>query len=219
MIVAVDGPAGSGKSSVCKAVAEQTGFSYIDTGAIYRTIAYNAIKRNCDLKNPKILKELALNLRLESKGQGANFIVLCDDVEMGDVIRTPQVSQATSRIAVYPEVRDAILDLQRRLGRSSNSILEGRDIGSVVFPNAELKIFITASPEVRAQRRLDQLTDQEVQSDFKTVLNEVIERDRRDREREIAPLKEAPGAIILDTSLLTFEEVVLKVADLVIRHN
>lgn len=214
MIVAIDGPAGAGKSTIAKTVAAQLGFQFVDTGAMYRTVAYKALTQGVALDDGAGLAEVARSLTFSFSFEGNENTMRVDGEPLGPQIRTEEVSQAASKVAALPQVRDALLDVQRICGRSASSVLEGRDIGTVVFPDAELKIFLTASPDVRAKRRLDQLgLEGDVALD--KIKEEILERDERDENRETAPLKAAEDAIHIDTSELTIDEIVTRIMEAV----
>ena len=198
-VVAIDGPAGAGKSTVARAVAERLGFTYLDTGAMYRAVALVASQRGVDPAS------IASSLRIESGERTA-----VDGRDVTDEIRAPEVSEAASRGAADPEVRRAVVAQQRRLLASGDWVAEGRDIGSVVAPDAELKVFLTADPSERARRRAAELGLDEA-----TVLSEQTIRDERDRTREHSPLQPAPGSVVIDTTRLTLPEVVDRIAALV----
>ncbi len=198
MVIAIDGPAGAGKSSVARAVARRLGFTYLDSGAMYRSVGLVALARGADPA------DVAPGLRIDLGER-----VLVDGADVTDAIRSPEVSEAASRAAADPAVRRAMVAQQRRLLADGDWIAEGRDIGTVVAPGAELKVFLTASPEERARRRATELG-----ADPGTVLAEQAIRDERDRTREHSPLEPAPGAVVLDTTGLTLEEVVRRVVAL-----
>jgi cytidylate kinase len=199
MVLAIDGPAGAGKSSVARAAARELGFTYLNSGAMYRSVALAALERHA----PPAALAASLDIRPGDR-------VLLDGRDVTEAIRAPAVTEAASRAATDPEVRHALVALQRRMLSNGDWVAEGRDIGTVVSPDAEVKVFLTASPEERAQRRADELG-----VDPKTVLAEQAIRDRRDAEREHSPLKPATGAVVLDTTGLRFEEVVARVVALV----
>jgi cytidylate kinase len=200
MLIAIDGPAGAGKSSVARAVAEELGFTYLDTGAMYRAVALAATDRGADPA------AVARALKIEAEGDR----VRVDGRDVTDEIRAPEVSEAASRAAADPEVRRAVVELQRRLLSSGDWVAEGRDIGTVVAPAAEVKVFLTADPEERARRRAAELG-----LDPARVLAEQAIRDERDRTREHSPLEPAAGAVVLDSTHLTLPEVVQRIAGLV----
>ena len=196
IIVAIDGPAGAGKSSVAKAVARQTGMTFVDTGAIYRSLAFWAVAQKVALDDESELASLThtLPIRFEMTDEGQNVYLHSDDVTTA--IRAPEVSDWASQISQFPEVRDGLLALQRRMGASAlGAVLEGRDIGTVVFPRAQVKIFLTAEPTERARRRVTQLAEKGTIVSLDAVMQEMEERDRRDQERAAAPLIKAADAI------------------------
>jgi CMP/dCMP kinase len=200
MLIAIDGPAGAGKSSVARAVAEALGFTYLDTGAMYRAVALVAADRGAEAA------AVAQALKIEPTGDR----ILVDGRDVTDEIRAPEVSEAASRAAADPDVRQAVVELQRRLLASGDWVAEGRDIGTVVAPDADVKVFLTADPEERARRRAAELG-----LDPARVLAEQAIRDERDRTREHSPLEPAAGAVVLDSTNLTLPEVVRQIAELV----
>lgn len=205
MVIAIDGPAGAGKSSVARGVAEALGFTYLDSGAMYRCVAYTCLDWGA---NPELSGEATSTAEsIEISFDGDE--VLIDGVDVSEEIRSPEVSEAASKVAVHPGVRDAMVTEQRRLIESGNYIAEGRDIGTVVSPDSPLKIFLTASPEIRARRRAEQTG-----GDAREILVSQMERDKRDSEREHGALRAADDAVEVDTSELTQDEVVGKIADL-----
>lgn len=209
MKIAIDGPAGSGKSTVAKMLAERLGFTYVDTGAMYRAVAWKLKQHDIDPDNTNALREL-----LENTQFSISDSVLCmDGRKIGDEIRTPEISRLSSDVAKIAEVRRFLTAEQRRIAEKGNVIMEGRDIGTVVIPDADLKFFITASPEERARRRYEQLKRLGIEANYDRILNELIQRDRNDSSREIAPLKPAEDAIIIDTTNMTIDEVL----DLLVR--
>jgi cytidylate kinase len=200
MLIAIDGPAGAGKSSVARAVADELGFTYLDTGAMYRAVALVAAERRVDPA------KVSSTLKLEAR----HGRILVDGRDVTDEIRAPEVSEAASRAAADPEVRRGVVELQRRLLSSGDWVAEGRDIGTVVAPDAEVKVFLTAEPEERARRRAAELG-----LDPARVLAEQAIRDERDRTREHSPLEAAAGAVVLDSTHLTLHQVVRRIAELV----
>jgi cytidylate kinase len=215
-VVAIDGPAGAGKSTVARAVARRLGLLYLDTGALYRAIGWKALEARIDPGDGECLADLCrrIDLRLERGPDGANHVWV-DGVDVTGAIRTPEVSLAASRVSGQPCVRGRLLDLQREAGERGGVILDGRDIGTVVFPDAELKVFLDASPEVRARRRTEEMAARGEAADPERVLAEVRARDEADSGRALAPLKQAPDAVRLDTSGLTLDQVVERVCALV----
>jgi cytidylate kinase len=218
IIVALDGPAGAGKSTVAKLVAARVGLSLVDTGAIYRTLALCALRGGVSVDDGAALGGVAgtLPARLRFQVQDGQNRVFLDGEDVSAEIRTPAVSAAASSVARHPEVRGALLELQRALGRlGKGSVLEGRDIGTVVFPDADVKAFVTAAPEERARRRLAELAARGDSADHQTVLDEIVARDKQDEERPVAPLKAAPDAVRVDTTGKSLEQVTNEIVALV----
>lgn len=215
VVVAIDGPAGAGKSTTARLLAEALGYSLLDTGAIYRAVAYLARSRGISWDDGTRLADLArdLDIRFELAG-GINRIWLGGE-ELGDAIRTPEIAEGASRVSALPPVREALLDLQRRLGAGGGVVVEGRDIGSVVFPSAGAKFYLTATLDERARRRARELELAGRGLDTASVKRDIEERDARDMGRATAPLKKADGAIEIDSSHLPIEEVVSRMAALV----
>lgn len=221
-IVAIDGPAGAGKSTVAKRVAQALGYVLVDTGALYRTIALAATRRQIGFDEMDRVGELAERLaetsavRLRNDAEGVARVEL-EGEDVSGFIRTPEISQGASKVSAIPRVRAALLEMQRAAGRAGGVVLEGRDIGSVVFPEAEVKVFLTASVDERAKRRLAELVRAGTATDIEAVKGEVIERDRRDSTRPIAPLVQAKDATVVDSSSLGIDEVVDAIRALVKR--
>jgi cytidylate kinase len=205
VIVALDGPAGSGKSTIARRIAEKLGFTYINTGAIYRAVALWAIRLGVDLNDMHRLEQLARAAKIELAPNSGRVILNGEDVT--EAIRDLGVSAAASRVSAVPGVRRALLALQRSMAEQSSVVMEGRDIGSVVFPEAQVKIFLDAEPKERARRRALELKGQGKDADFETVSDELRERDDRDRLRSESPLIQAPDAELVDTTGRSLEEV------------
>ena len=213
--VAIDGPAGAGKSSVAKAAAQELGFIYVDTGAIYRTIALYVLRQGVDPHQAPAVEALLpqVQVSLEYTQQGQKMLLNGEDVTA--LIHTPEVSMATSACSAIPAVRAYLLQLQRDLAAENNVLMDGRDIGTVVLPHAQLKVFLTASPEERARRRVAQLEKAGQQADYASILRDIQQRDYQDSHRETAPLRPAEDAVLLDNSSYTFEESVRRLVALV----
>jgi CMP/dCMP kinase len=214
-VVTIDGPAGAGKSTVAKALARKLGYAFLDSGALYRAGAWAARRQGVDWSNGPLLGALLLRLaiRFETHGE-ANHIVV-DDVDVTAEIRQPEISQGASQVSAFSEVRDALLSLQRRIGAAGRVVAEGRDMGTVVFPDARAKFFLTAPMEERARRRTLELAQSGRPQEYGLVLAEMRLRDERDSTRAVAPLRQADDAVAIDTASLTPEEVVSRMADLV----
>ncbi|MGA8036569.1 MAG: (d)CMP kinase [Candidatus Acidiferrales bacterium] len=207
LIIAIDGPVGSGKSTLARRVAELMGYVYIDTGAMYRALALKAVRRKLSLDADAELEALARATRIDLRAEGTVQRILLDGEDVTTAIRTPEVSQAASKIAVNAGVRHVLVAEQRRAGIAGGVVMEGRDIGSVVFREAELKIFLTASPETRAERRWREHQQKGDKIDLKRTLDEIHERDRRDLERAMSPLVRAADAVFVDSTAMESEEV------------
>ena len=208
-IIAIDGPVGSGKSTLARRVAELMGYVYIDTGAMYRAVALKALRLGISLDADAELEALAQLTRIDLRAEasGGTQRILLDDEDVTTAIRTPEVSQAASKVAVNAGVRHVLVAEQRRAGIAGGVVMEGRDIGSVVFPEAELKIFLTASPETRANRRWREHQQKGDSIDLATTLDEIRERDKRDVGRATSPLVRAADAVVVDSTAMEPEEV------------
>ena len=205
--VAIDGPAGAGKSTISRKAAAELGFIYIDTGALYRTVGLNALRKGADINDAEsVIATLTDDLKVELKFiDGEQRMFLCGE-DVSDKIRTPEVSSAASKTSAVPEVRKFLFDLQKQLAKENNCIMDGRDIGTVVLPDADVKIFLTATPEARAERRYLELKEKGMDVTYEDVLADMIKRDYDDSHRAIAPLKQADDAILADTSGNTLEQ-------------
>ena len=210
--VAIDGPSGAGKSTISRAIAKELGYIYIDTGAMYRSLAYKALSLDIDIKESEeeILKMLG-STTLDIVYKNGEQRMMLDGNDVSDFIRTPLVSLGASAISAIPGVRLWLLDLQRNLAANNNCLMDGRDIGTSVLPNANVKIFLTASPEARAKRRYDELLEKGENVTFEEVFNDMVTRDKNDSTRKCSPLKKADDAVVVDTSELDFEESVLAI--------
>lgn len=205
--IAIDGPSGAGKSTMAKRLAQELGYIHVDTGAIYRTLGLFALKKGMEPDNEEQVVPLLpqVSVRMAYGNDGLQHMYLGDE-DVTFAIRSPEVSTAASKISAIPAVRTFLLDMQRDLAKNNNVIMDGRDIGTVVLPNADAKIFLVASPEARAQRRHAELLERGMTSDYQTVLHDILERDARDSGREIAPLKQAEDAVLVDTTHYSLEE-------------
>lgn len=205
MIVAIDGPAGSGKSTVAKMLAKELGYTYIDTGAMYRALALKVLRMAIDPEDSESINRLLETTDIMLKDDK----VYLDQEDVSDLIRTEEVGNVASKIARYPQVRKFMVEKQREIGNlSSKAVIEGRDAGTVIFPKAQVKIFMTASPQIRAQRRVQQLKEKGFNVDYDHILGKIIERDKMDYERKESPLKPTDDYIIMDTTNKTLEDIV-----------
>ena len=205
--VAIDGPGGAGKSTIAKAMAERFGIIYVDTGAIYRTVGLRVRKAGADPKSAAEVTPLLGSMKIEMKyDESGKQRMLLDGEDVTEAIRTPEMSMYASDVSALPVVREFLLDMQRAMAREHSVIMDGRDIGTVVLPDADVKIFLTAAAEVRARRRYIELQAKGIESSFEQVLEELNTRDRNDSQRAAAPLKQADDAIAVDTTELSLEE-------------
>ena len=204
--VAIDGPSGAGKSSLAKRLAKELGYLYVDTGAMYRSIGLYAKRAGADTKNAAAVEALLPSIRLELKYvDGAQRVLLCGE-DVSEAIRAEEIGMAASDVSAHPAVRRFLLDTQRNMALTHDLLMDGRDIGTVILPNATVKIFLTASPEARAKRRMLELQQKGQPADYETVPEDIRQRDWQDTHRETAPLKQAEDAVLVDTSDLDFEE-------------
>jgi len=208
IVIAIDGPSGAGKGRVARTLAERLNYLYVDSGAMYRAVALCALEEGIDFSDAKALTALAGRLRIGMEKSPTGTHVKVDGRDVTEAIRRPAVSEGSSLIAVFPALREQLVAQQQRIGAQGGVVMEGRDIGSVVFPQAELKIFLDATAEERARRRYKQQVKQGIPGSLEEIRREVEERDRRDRGREVSPLAQAPDAVYLDSTALTAEEVV-----------
>ena len=216
--VAIDGPGGAGKSTISKAIAKKMGIVYVDTGALYRTVGYYARECGVSVENAKkseYMTKLLPEISVDIKYYDATQHVLLNGVDLGDKIRQPEISMYASAVSTVPEVRAFLLETQRNIAKNNNVIMDGRDIGTVILPDADVKIFLTASNEARAKRRYLELQAKGLEVSFPQVLSELIERDTQDSSRDIAPCVAAADALTLDNSDYTFEESVDKIIEII----
>ena len=204
--VAIDGPAGAGKSTISRAAADKLGFIYVDTGALYRSVGVYALRNGINTKSGEQLKKVLPDIKVELVFKDGVQHVYLNGEDVSEEIRTPKASMAASDVSAVPEVRSFLFDLQRDIAVKNNCIMDGRDIGTVVLPDADVKIYLTASPEVRAERRFKELAEKGTSVSYEAVLSDIISRDSADMNRKIAPLKKAEDAVLADTSDCGFDE-------------
>ncbi len=213
--VAIDGPAGAGKSTVAKGVAKKLGFIYVDTGALYRAIGVYALRHGVDTKDAVGVGSLLDEIKVELKFvDGVQKVFLCDE-DVSEAIRTPDASMAASNVSAIPAVRAFLLDLQRDIAAKNNCLMDGRDIGTVVLPDAQIKIFMTADVEERAMRRYKELQEKGINDSYDQVLSEMKERDFQDSNRPIAPLKPAEDSIVFDSTGHTLQQSIDEISALI----
>ncbi len=221
MIIAIDGPAGSGKSTIANLIAERRGFDKLDTGAMFRTVAFVCASRNIDLDNEAAVVEVAQNIDIKFCEQNSSMHVIADGQDVTKDIRTPETDRIVSKVSAYPGVRDAMKRCQRAFAEGRNVVAEGRDIGTVVFPYAEVKVFLTADPRERARRRVlqrlngEQVSTEELERQISETLADIERRDLLDSSREVAPLRAAEDAHKIDSSSHTIEEVCSQICALI----
>ncbi len=215
LVIAIDGPVGAGKSTVAKLVARKLGYLYVDTGAMYRAVALKALRLGMDINDPIVMAMLAeaTDIQLQQQGDGSVRVFL-DGEDVTEAIRTPEVSEASSIVSAHEGVRKVLAERQKVMAELGGVVMEGRDIQTVIAPDAEVKIFLTASLEERAKRRWLELQQKGISVSYEEVLQEVKERDERDKTRAIAPLRKAPDAVEIDTTGMTPEEVAEKIVEL-----
>lgn len=210
--IAIDGPAGAGKSTIAKMVSAEMGYIYVDTGAMYRAVALYLTENNIpDEEAEKHMEEVEVSLKFVDGVQR----VYLGGRDVSDLIRTPEISMAASRTSAIPAVRARLFDLQQKLARENNIIMDGRDIGTVVLPNADVKIFLTASAEERANRRFKELAEKPDCPTYEEILKDIIQRDYNDMNRETAPLKQAEDAVLVDTTELTLEQSAARITEII----
>ena len=206
--IAIDGPAGAGKSTIAKAVAKSLGYYYVDTGALYRGLAFGLMQKGVPFADEKAVENEIKNIDVELLYENGVQKVFCNGTDCSTLIRTSEIGEGASVISQYTSVREKLLDLQRNVARRHSCVMDGRDIGSVVLPHANKKFFLTASPEVRARRRTLEFREKGEPANYESILEEVKKRDERDMNRAVAPLKQVEDAIFIDSSDLNIEEVV-----------
>ena len=213
--IAIDGPSGSGKSTLAKAVAKELGIIYVDTGALYRTIGYHVYQSGKDPRNENEVASLLPDINIELKYENGSQRVILNGEDLGDKIRLPQMSMYASAVSAIPAVRRFLLEMQKSLARENSVVMDGRDIGTVIIPDADLKIFLTASVETRAQRRTIELLEKGVDARYEDVIADMIARDQQDKNRDIAPALPAEDAVIFDNSDMSVEESLKEIVRLV----
>lgn len=214
-VVAIDGPAGSGKGTVTKIVGEKLGLVYIDTGAMYRCVALKALRNKINSTEIEKIEEFLKDIKIEIKREGQTQIIFLDGEDVSNQIRTPMVDDCVAKFAALACVRNKVTPLQRKMGETQDIIMEGRDIGTTVFPNADVKIYLDASVEERANRRYKQDIEKGMQVSYEEILESIKQRHKLETEREISPLVQAEDAIYIDSSNMTIEEVVNKVIEII----
>jgi cytidylate kinase len=215
LTVAIDGPSGAGKSTVARSLARRLGFVYIDTGAMYRSVALRVKERGISPEDKLALNQLALSLRIQFVTKGEETHVFCEEEDVTEAIRNPEISRLASSISKQRGVREALVRMQREMGKEGDVILEGRDIGTVVFPDADVKFYLDANPEERARRRYDEMVEKGIKMDFKETQEELLQRDHNDTHRAHSPLKRAEDAVLIDSTHRSVEEVVEEMVRLV----
>lgn len=214
--IAIDGPSGAGKSTLARRLAEALGYLYVDTGAIYRTVGLSALRQGVDPTDAAGVEALLPTLKIEmTYGEDGLQHMLLDGEDVTAAIREHRISAYASRVSAIPAVRAFLLEMQRELARTHNVIMDGRDIGTLVLPNADLKIFLTAAPEARAKRRYEELLARGQSAVYEDILSDVVARDKQDTERAIAPLRQAEDAVLVDTTENSFDESFLRLKQLV----
>lgn len=212
--IAIDGPAGAGKSTIAKMVAKELGYIYVDTGALYRAVGVSVLRRGLDTANADDVIPVLNDIKIELKFADGVQKVFLDGEDVSVDIRLPEASMAASNVSAIPAVRAFLFDLQKNIAKENNCLMDGRDIGTVVLPDAELKVFLTASAEVRADRRYKELAEKGTPVEYNALLEEIKLRDHNDSTRAIAPLKQAEDAVLVDSSDMTIEEVVGAIIEL-----
>jgi cytidylate kinase len=208
LTIAIDGPSGAGKSTAGRTLAKRLGYTYIDTGAMYRAVALKIKERGIELKDESALYQMASSLHITFVPMGEEIHIYCNGEDVSEAIRLPEISRLASEISKKKGVREALVEIQREMAKEGRAVMEGRDIGTVVFPEAEVKFYLDADPEERAKRRFQELMAKGIQIDFRKTLEEVLQRDHNDMHRAISPLKRAEDSILIDSTHRSVEEVV-----------
>ena len=213
--IAIDGPAGAGKSTISKKVAKELGYVYIDTGAMYRTVGLKAVRMGIDTTDEKAVSAILSDLDIDIRHEGVEQHIFLDGENVSGEIRTPEISMAASNVSAIGNVRVALVDMQRKLAANHDVVMDGRDIATFVLPDAEVKIFLTASVDARAERRYKELIEKGTEVSFEDVKKEMIQRDKNDSTRAVSPLKIAEDATVIDTSELNLEQSINKVVEFI----
>ena len=212
--IAIDGPAGAGKSTIAKKVAKAKGFIYVDTGAMYRAMAYFLLKEGVDAKDKNAIEEKCTEADITLRYENEEQVVLLNGENVNGVIRTEEVGKMASATSSVPKVRERITETQKELAATTDVVMDGRDIGTCVLPNADVKVYLTASSAVRARRRYDELIAKGQKCDISQIEADIIQRDEQDMNREVSPLKQAEDAVLIDSSYMTIDEVAQKIMSL-----
>lgn len=218
-VVAIDGPAGSGKGTVAKLVGEKMNLINIDTGAMFRCVALEMLRKKVSLDNEKEIQKILDNINIEFENENKEDKIILNGEDVSFKIRDEEVSSFVSPISTIKIIRDSLLKLQRKIAENKNVIMEGRDIGTTVFPNADVKIYLTASVEERARRRVKQNINKGIEANYEAILENIKDRDERDSNREIAPLRKAEDAILVDSTNMEIEEVVDRISNIIIKKK
>lgn len=212
--IAIDGPAGAGKSTIAKRIAKELGFIYVDTGAMYRAIAIFYMDKNVSYDDEKLINSYIEQIDVAIEYINGEQQVILNGENITGRLRTEEVGKMASKTSVYPRVREKLVELQRKLASTQNVVMDGRDIGTTVLPNANLKVYLTATPNARADRRYKELIGKGQECNYDDILSDIIERDRQDMTREVSPLKQAEDAVVVDSSEMTIDEVVTAIKEL-----
>jgi len=215
MVIAVDGPAGAGKSTACRLLAEKLGFAYLDTGAMYRAVAWSLIEQGVPLEDPRIVANRLVDLPFRFSIENGALVVYYQARKLSEELRRPDIANWASRISQIPSVRDYLTSWQRDLAHMGSIVAEGRDMTTVVFPDARVKVYLTADLPTRAKRRLLEYQEKNIAADYSTLQDQIRERDRADQERAVAPLRPAPDAFVVDTSQMGIEQVLDRLVEIV----
>jgi CMP/dCMP kinase len=218
MVIAVDGPAGAGKSTACRLLAEKLGFTYLDTGSMYRAVAWGLLEKSVPLEDAAAVTDALADIPLRFSIEQRVMVSYFAESKVGEELRNPEISNWASRVSQIPAVRNYLMQWQRKLAQKGDFVAEGRDMTTVVFPNAAIKVYLTADLETRAHRRLLEYKQKNIEVDYFTLEAQIRDRDRADQERTLAPLRPAPDSVVVDTSKVTVDQVIERLMDIVLRH-